>query len=603
MIGKLLLSVLAFVATSVAQRPAVESTPREGLPNFYAKLESKAEEVRIAYLGGSITAQEGYRVYSRDFFQKEYPDTRIVGINAAIGGTGSDLGVLRCGHDVISQHPDLVFVEFAVNDRITSVIEIRRNMEGIVRQIWAADPTTDILFVYTFRIGDDSLGQLCQGKMMMSSSVMEEIADHYGIPSIDMGISVAEMYNQGKIVMQASKEGMSRVSGDELNEVSMPVDGEGRIPFSRDGTHPYVDTGHRLYMNAIERSLPAIKAAGKAQAHTLPEPMMADCRTDISTVQLDDKMLKLSGEYAQNEPSDAVTGKFSSFCESFHTFKPGSSISFSFKGKGAYIYDVMGPSAGTISVSVDCGTPVQYKRFDGYCHYYRLSLVQLCGGLDPAQTHTVTIDVLDTPIDKYSILHQQSRKYYDNDPQAFAPLNFYPGCIFIEGELCKWTKPKAQKSKARIVEVNFRNEDDTETVWPFTEKKPSPNYNYSPYDFSTEQFEEFTVKCSKRIYCNPTNGWEISGGNGDYLMLPSFSGKKLVKVVYVPGASGYNGHPTIRHEQNWEIVPGGEEAKKMFAAGVPYTWELFDTVPRERYRIVMGAESKLFIKKLILYYE
>ena len=40
--------------------PAVECNPRAGLPNFYAKLKAGGE-VRIAYLGGSITAQEGWR--------------------------------------------------------------------------------------------------------------------------------------------------------------------------------------------------------------------------------------------------------------------------------------------------------------------------------------------------------------------------------------------------------------------------------------------------------------------------------------------------------------------------------------------------------------
>jgi hypothetical protein len=41
--------------------PLVECTPRAGLPNFFAKLNTPGAEVRIAYLGGSITAQEGWR--------------------------------------------------------------------------------------------------------------------------------------------------------------------------------------------------------------------------------------------------------------------------------------------------------------------------------------------------------------------------------------------------------------------------------------------------------------------------------------------------------------------------------------------------------------
>src|SRR5689334_16018215 len=94
---------------------AKECTPRAGLPNFFAKLEAGAE-VRIGYLGGSITAQEGWRPKTLAHFQKTYPKAKITQINAAIGGTGSDLGVFRVRQDVLEKKPDLLFVEFAVND-------------------------------------------------------------------------------------------------------------------------------------------------------------------------------------------------------------------------------------------------------------------------------------------------------------------------------------------------------------------------------------------------------------------------------------------------------------------------------------------------------
>ena len=70
-------------------------------------------------------------------------------INAAIGGTGSDLGVFRFKQDVLVQKPDLVFIEFAVNDGGATPEQIFRCMEGIVRQTWSALPECDICFVYT----------------------------------------------------------------------------------------------------------------------------------------------------------------------------------------------------------------------------------------------------------------------------------------------------------------------------------------------------------------------------------------------------------------------------------------------------------------------
>lgn len=119
--------------------PAVECRERGGLPNLFAKLQSPGS-VRIAYLGGSITAQDGWRPKTLNWFRTNFPTARVEEINAAIGGTGSDLGVFRLRHDVLEHKPDLLFIEFAVNDSGAPPAQIHRCMEGIVRQTWKNDP-------------------------------------------------------------------------------------------------------------------------------------------------------------------------------------------------------------------------------------------------------------------------------------------------------------------------------------------------------------------------------------------------------------------------------------------------------------------------------
>ena len=91
-------------------------------------------EIKIGYLGGSITAQNGWRVQTLAHFRQACPQASFTEINAAIGGTGSDLGVFRVQQDVLSKGPDLLFVEFAVNDGGADPQRIIRAMEGIVRQ-------------------------------------------------------------------------------------------------------------------------------------------------------------------------------------------------------------------------------------------------------------------------------------------------------------------------------------------------------------------------------------------------------------------------------------------------------------------------------------
>ena len=155
----LLMGLAAMAAPEQPHQPAVQAVVQErgGLPHIFAKLKA-GKSVTVAYIGGSITAGAGasdgsrtsYRALVGQWFAATFPQSAVNNVDAAIGGTGSDLGAFRAGRDVLAHHPDLVFVEFAVNDGGSPEAMIDRAMEGIVRQIHQADPTTDICFVYTF---------------------------------------------------------------------------------------------------------------------------------------------------------------------------------------------------------------------------------------------------------------------------------------------------------------------------------------------------------------------------------------------------------------------------------------------------------------------
>ena len=55
---------------------AAECRPRGGLPNFVAKLK-KGGDVRIAYLGGSITNAEGWRPMTCEWFDRQYFNAKV----------------------------------------------------------------------------------------------------------------------------------------------------------------------------------------------------------------------------------------------------------------------------------------------------------------------------------------------------------------------------------------------------------------------------------------------------------------------------------------------------------------------------------------------
>lgn len=131
------------------------------------------------------------------------------------GERGSDLGCLRVGADVIAKNPDAVFVEFAVNDAWRNPREIFRDMEGIVRQIWAKSRETDICFVYT--VTEKDAAALENGKMSRAASAMEALADYYGIPSIHFGKEIAENLASGNLVMKTGAD-VKYVDGEALDE-------------------------------------------------------------------------------------------------------------------------------------------------------------------------------------------------------------------------------------------------------------------------------------------------------------------------------------------------------------------------------------------------
>lgn len=412
-------------------REAVELSIRGGLPNFFKKLK-EGSTVKIAYLGGSITAQNGWRVQSRKWFQNEYPQARIEEIHAAIGGTGSNLGVFRVERDVLNQKPDLLFVEFAVNDSRTSPENIVKAMEGIVRKTWRANPETDICFVYTVTHRDTP--DLATGKMKRSGSTMEVIADHYAIPSIHMGIETARLESEGKLLMRSPGDAsMTRVSGDELNEsTELPTDSEGRILFAKDGVHPFAGTGHVLYTRALIRSMKKMEDAGEPAPHDPGSPLHPGNWENARQIPLGEATF--TGPVIALGPREGDLAKrFAKRMPSLYKLAPGATVHFRFKGTKAAVYDLMGPDSGALEVTVD-GKTRTVTRFDRFCSYHRLGMLGLGGNL-PNTEHEVTLRVLDQEIDKAGILLESKKSDIADNPEKYAPTLWYAGYIFIVGEM------------------------------------------------------------------------------------------------------------------------------------------------------------------------
>lgn len=125
------------------------------------KKAAAGEKVTIACIGGSITqgtisngssdSEVGFKkCYADIFFEwwsTTYPDTEFEFINAGIGATDSYLGVHRVQKDVLDYNPDLVLVEFSVNDSNSTTA--KTNYDNLVRAILKSEnqPAVMLLFM------------------------------------------------------------------------------------------------------------------------------------------------------------------------------------------------------------------------------------------------------------------------------------------------------------------------------------------------------------------------------------------------------------------------------------------------------------------------
>lgn len=413
----------ALAQESPPLRDAIECHPRSGLPNFRAKIEA-GQHVKIGYLGGSITAAPGWRVQSLEWFARQFPKAKFEEINAAIGGTGSDLGVFRLFNDVLRHNPDLLFVEFAVNDGGASVEQIHKAMEGIVRQTWRHNPRTDLCFVYT--LSEPMLGDLRAGQMQRSASAMEELADRYHIPSIHFGVKVVQLEKSGELVFKAPKP-------ENLSE-AMP------IVFSTDGVHPHVETGHKLYTAAIERSWPAIRDAGtEPLEHVLPDPLRSDHWEQACQIEITPNMLR--GPWKKLAADDPLGKRFQRNLPDLHqAMEPGAVLEFTIDGTAVAIFDPLGPDGGQVSVQIDDRKPETRNRIDAYCTYHRLSKLAVAGEF-PAGLHRVRIELTSVRLDKRNILFEHNRADFDQHPEKYAPQTWYAGSLLVIGRVVSEANP------------------------------------------------------------------------------------------------------------------------------------------------------------------
>ena len=333
-----MLAVLSFTG-SIAQH---YFSTRGELNLFYMNvLERKV--VTVGFLGGSITYNPGWRDKVCGYLQERFPETKFRFIAAGIPSLGSLPHAFRVQQDLLdSGRVDLVFMETAVNDRVngTDSLTQARALEGIVRRVKKADPDAEIIMMAF--ADENKTADYDRGLTPVEITNQERVADHYHLPSINLGKEVWDRIRQGKLDWKRDfKDVHPSEFGQELYFATI---------------RQLLDSCYRLYhpVAPLVRSLPA--------------PMDGACLSGGRYVDVHqgvgDQDWKIDEDWA---PADNVhTRPGFVHVPVLAADKPGAELVFPFTGNAVGIAVVSGPDAGTIEYNID-GEPV--KKIDLYTQW------------------------------------------------------------------------------------------------------------------------------------------------------------------------------------------------------------------------------------------
>ncbi len=185
---------------------------------------TRREPLSIVAFGSSITADGGYLARVVPALERVYPGAHAELQRIGRNGFDSVLAAFDA-QSVAARRPDLVFVEFAVNDHAASVKPfIAPALRGIVAQIRHAAAACEFVFVYHGRIVEGVRADRAHLAMH------EIVADALAIPSIDIDELSARLVARGQAAYAGDSENALTTDGTHPSAATERLIG---IPFAR----------------------------------------------------------------------------------------------------------------------------------------------------------------------------------------------------------------------------------------------------------------------------------------------------------------------------------------------------------------------------------
>lgn len=163
----------------------------------------KQKTGQVAFLGGSITYNPGWRDSVCSYLTENFPATDFNFIAAGIPSMGSTPSAFRLERDILSHGKiDLLFLEAAVNDATngrTSSEQIRA-MEGIIRHLRNSNPAMDIVMMHF--VDPDKMKDYRTGNEPVVIRNHNLVAEKYMVPSINLAKEVSDRIDNGEFTWE-----------------------------------------------------------------------------------------------------------------------------------------------------------------------------------------------------------------------------------------------------------------------------------------------------------------------------------------------------------------------------------------------------------------
>lgn len=225
------------------------------------------EDVTIAYIGGSITEGANATVNSKCYayqsylkFKEKYGKNggnNVHFVNAGMSGTPSSLGVIRYERDVVKKavsKPDLVFVEFAVND--ADDVTNGDAYESLVRNILKSENNPAVILLFS----------VFQSQWNLQDRFIP-IGEYYDLPMISIKNAVVPEINS------------NRLTNAEF--------------FTSDGWHP-TDYGHQIMADCVINTIDQMASETK-DSSDISIPATAKIGKSFEGIQMIDSATKPEG--------------------------------------------------------------------------------------------------------------------------------------------------------------------------------------------------------------------------------------------------------------------------------------------------------------------